>query len=48
MLVVGPRELDAGTVSVRTRGGNDRRGVALDDFIAEATDAVATRALDVD
>ena len=48
MLVVGPRELDAGTVSVRTRGGNDRRGVALDDFIAEATDAVATRVLDVD
>ncbi len=48
MLVVGPRELDAGTVSVRTRGGSDRRGVPVDDFVAEATDAVTSKALDVD
>lgn len=48
MLVVGPKELEAGTVSVRTRGGADRRGVAIDDFIAEAKEAVASKALDVD
>ena len=33
MLVVGPKELEAGTVSVRTREGTDRRGVPLDEFI---------------
>ena len=46
LLVVGQRELDSGTVSVRTRDGNDRRGVALDEFIAEAHHAVQTRAVD--
>jgi threonyl-tRNA synthetase len=48
MLVVGPKELESGTVSVRTRGGNDRRGVSIDDFITEAKDAVASKKLDVD
>jgi threonyl-tRNA synthetase len=48
MLVLGPRELDAGTVSIRTRGGNDRRGVAFDEFVREAREAVALKALDVD
>jgi threonyl-tRNA synthetase len=47
LLIVGQRELDSGTVSVRTRDGNDRRGVPLDEFIAEASAAVASRALDV-
>ncbi len=46
LLIVGQRELDSGTVSVRTRDGNDRRGVALDDFIAEARQAITSRAFD--
>jgi threonyl-tRNA synthetase len=46
LLIVGQRELDGGTVSVRTRDGNDRRGVALDEFIAEAREAISTRAFD--
>jgi threonyl-tRNA synthetase len=46
LLVVGQRELDSGTVSVRTRDGNDRRGVPLDEFIAEAHHAISTRAID--
>ncbi|MGH7860210.1 MAG: threonine--tRNA ligase, partial [Candidatus Binatia bacterium] len=48
MLVVGPKELEAGTVSIRTRGGADRRGVPLEDFVAEACEAVASKAFDVD
>jgi threonyl-tRNA synthetase len=46
LLVVGQRELDSGTVSVRTRDGNDRRGVPLDEFIAEAHHAISTRAVE--
>jgi threonyl-tRNA synthetase len=48
MLVVGPKELESGTVSVRTRGGTDRRGITEADFIREAKAAVASRVLDVD
>jgi threonyl-tRNA synthetase len=46
LLIVGQRELDSGTVSVRTRDGNDRRGIPLDEFIAEAHHAVQSRAID--
>lgn len=46
LLTVGGREVEAGTVSVRTRDGNDRRGVALDEFVAEARVAIDTRAID--
>jgi threonyl-tRNA synthetase len=48
MLVVGPKELESGTVSVRTRKGTDQRGVPVDEFIASAKDAVASKAFDVD
>src|SRR5439155_443989 len=47
LLVTGPREIESGTVSVRTRDGEDKRGVPLDEFIASARAAVDTRALDV-
>jgi threonyl-tRNA synthetase len=47
LLIVGPKEVESGTVSVRTRDGNDRRGVTVDDFVAEARDAVRSRSLDV-
>jgi len=45
LLTVGGKEVEAGTVSVRTRDGNDRRGVPLDEFIAEAREAIDSRAL---
>jgi threonyl-tRNA synthetase len=48
MAVVGPRELDAGTISIRTRGGSDRRGIPLEEFLAEAREAVSSRALDAE
>jgi threonyl-tRNA synthetase len=35
-------------VSVRTRSGEDRRGVPLEEFIASAKDAIASRAIDAD
>ena len=37
MLVVGGKDRDAGTVSVRHRSGGDKGAVALQRFIAEAT-----------
>jgi threonyl-tRNA synthetase len=46
ILVVGPKELESGTVSVRPRGGTERRGVDVDEFVAEARDAIASRVLD--
>jgi threonyl-tRNA synthetase len=48
MLIVGPKEMESGTVSVRTRGGTDRRGVPLEEFITEARAVVSARAVDVD
>ncbi len=45
LLTVGGKEVEGGTVSVRTRDGNDRRGVPLDEFIAEAHEAIDSRAL---
>jgi threonyl-tRNA synthetase len=47
LLIVGPKEIESGTVSVRTRNGDDRRGVPLDEFVASALEAVRSRAVDV-
>ncbi len=47
LLVVGPKEIESGTVSVRTLDGTDRRGVPVDEFLASAREAVSSRALDV-
>ena len=44
-LIVGDSEVDEGTVSVRPRVGDQRKGVALDDFVAELADEVASRGL---
>ncbi len=48
LLVVGPKEVESGTVSVRPRGGTERRGVPVDEFVAAANQAVSSRAIDVD
>ena len=48
LLVVGPKEVESGTVSVRPRGGTEKRGVPLDEFVAAAKEAVSSRAIDVD
>ena len=47
MLVVGDREAEAGTVSVRLRGKKRQLGVlSVDDFIEHAEEAIADHALD--
>ncbi len=42
-LVVGDREVEAGNVSVRDRGGAEKRGVQLEDFLAVCLDLVARK-----
>ncbi len=44
MLVVGDKEAEAGAVAVRTRSGEDKGAVALEDFIASITEEIRTRA----
>jgi threonyl-tRNA synthetase len=43
MLVVGDREAETGTVSVRERSGGDRGSSAIDAFIASAHDEIARK-----
>jgi threonyl-tRNA synthetase len=42
-LVVGDKEKQAGTVAVRTRGGEDLGAVALDAFIARLRNEAEAR-----
>jgi threonyl-tRNA synthetase len=44
-LVVGDREVDAGTVAVRDRHGTEVRGVAVEDFVAATVREAETRSL---
>jgi threonyl-tRNA synthetase len=45
MLVVGEKEVAAGTVSVRKRTGGDQASMLVDEFIAEARRVIEARAL---
>jgi threonyl-tRNA synthetase len=47
MLVVGAREQEEGTVSVRRRAGEDLGAMALDAFLARARDLAASRSRDL-
>ena len=44
LVVAGDREMDDGTVSVRTRGGEDLGTFTAEDFAARLADEIATRA----
>ena len=44
MLVLGDRDMENGTVSVRTRSGEDKGAIALDDFIQQIGEEIRTRA----
>ena len=44
MLVIGDRDMENGTVSVRTRAGEDRGVMSVEDFIAAITEEIRTRA----
>jgi len=43
MLVVGDKEREAGTVAVRTRGGEDLGAAPLDEFLAKIAEEIKTR-----
>ncbi|MBQ5841212.1 MAG: hypothetical protein IIW40_04580 [Clostridia bacterium] len=43
MLVVGDRDMENGTVSVRTRGGEDLGAMTADEFIAKCLLQIATK-----
>ena len=44
MLVIGDREAENGTVSVRTRSGGDMGVMAADEFVAKICEEIETRA----
>ena len=44
MLVLGDRDMENGTVSVRTRSGEEKGAIALDDFIQQIGEEIRTRA----
>jgi threonyl-tRNA synthetase len=48
MFVAGPRDVEAGAVSMRYRNGIERRGVPLDDAIVEVARNIASRQVDPD
>ena len=48
MLVAGDKDVDAGAVSFRYRNGDERRGVPVDDAIAEVLAVVAQRLVEPD
>jgi threonyl-tRNA synthetase len=47
MLVVGDREAESNTVSVRRRTGEETQGVSVEDFIAAIKDEIEKRALEL-
>jgi threonyl-tRNA synthetase len=48
MFVAGPRDVEAGAVSVRYRNGIERRGVPVDEAIIEVARNIASRQVDPD
>jgi threonyl-tRNA synthetase len=48
MFVAGPRDVEAGAVSVRYRNGIERRGVPLDEAILEVSHNIASRQVEPD
>ena len=47
VLIVGDEEMNAGTVSLRTRSGKQVNGISLDAFLAACTEMRKTRALEL-
>ena len=48
MLVVGPKEMETDSVTVRIRGQKEQKSMAVDAFIEAASRIVARRSLDLD
>jgi len=47
MLVVGPKEAESGTVSVRIRGDQKSQTMPLDDFLAKTTEKIVDKEIEV-
>jgi len=47
MLVIGDRDMENGTVSVRTRGGEDLGAMTPDEFIAKCLLQIANKSKEV-
>ena len=47
MLVVGEKEAEAGTVTVRKRTGGEQAVVTVEEFISDAQRLIRTRALNL-
>jgi threonyl-tRNA synthetase len=48
VLVVGDREIEAGTVAVRVRGAEKKQQVMpVDDFVARAREVIDSRSLEL-
>jgi threonyl-tRNA synthetase len=47
MLVLGDKEAEAGTVSIRTRDGAQRNGIPLADFVAEMKAKIGAKSLEL-
>ena len=47
MLVIGDKESEEGTVSVRTRTGGDKGAMALDKFVSDICEEIRTRSLEL-
>jgi threonyl-tRNA synthetase len=45
MLVVGDKEMHAGTVSVRLRAGQDRGAISIAEFIENTRQVIASKEL---
>jgi len=47
MLVVGPREVEAGTVNVRIQGIKENKTVEIDDFLRNVKNKIAEKKIDL-
>ena len=47
MLVVGDRDMENGTVSVRTRKGDDLGAMTMEQFIAKCQEEIASKSKDI-
>ena len=47
MLVIGDRDMENGTVSIRTRKGEDLGAMTMDAFIAKCQAEIAAKSMDV-
>ena len=44
MLVIGAKEVEEGTVSVRSRGNAENETISVDEFIAKIKEEIETKA----